>query len=325
MKHISKSNKLKAGLMMVALTSTLAISPLVLADESKSVTAPAASENAGVKKDIQQQVTQNKAIAAQEKKQNELLDKINQDVLDGFNKVGEATKLLGEGKEKEAINMLATATGKFDIVLAENPDAGLMPIEAGVDVTALLTTPETVEAQVKLAKDLLSDSRVQAARAVLSPLSDEIVTRTSYLPMSTYPDAIKLASKALVAGNKEEALDILATALSTVVTKVSVIPLALVRAESMIVAASALDKEADKDKAMSLLDEAEQQLKLAVALGYTDKHSEAYKDISTQIKAVKKEAKGSNAVEKLYTKLKTSVKGLLGKHSEVQEVKSDKK
>lgn len=330
MKNLNTSNKLLAGLLAATFTGTLAISPLVLAEEKTPATAPAVSENGSVqkesaKKDIKQQDTQKKAITEQEKKQKELLEKVDQDVLDGFKKVVEATQLIKDGKEKDAIDVLAAATGKFDIVLAAKPDAGLIPIDASVDVMALITTPETVKAQVELAKDLLSDSRVQAARAILSPLSDEIVTSTSYLPMSTYPDAIKLASKALVAGNKEEAADILATALTTIVTKESVIPLSLVRAESMIQAASETDKEKDKTRAMLLLDDAEEQLQLATVLGYTDKHSEAYKDISAQIKAVKKEAKGPNAVEKLYTKLKTSVKGLLGKHAKPEDKSDEKK
>ncbi len=325
MKILNNSNKLIAVLMAAAVTSTFAITPLVLADETKHATAPAASENGDDKKDMKQQETQKKAIAKQEKKQNELLEKINKDVLDGFKKVADATKLINDGKEKDAIDVLEAATGKFDIALAANPDLGLIPIAASVDVIALITLPETVKAQVELAKDYLSDSRVQVARAILAPLTDEIVTSTSYLPMSTYPDAIKLATKELVAGNQQAASEVLATALSTIVINRSVIPLSLVRAESMIKAASETDKENDKAMAMSLLDDAKQQLKLATALGYTDKHSSVYKDISAQIKALKKEAKGKNKVEKLYVKLQESVKGLLGKHSELEEVKSNEK
>jgi hypothetical protein len=134
--------------------------------------------------------------------------------------------------------------------------------------------------------------------------------------MTTYPDAIKLATKVLIEGKKDAAIKTLETALSTFVEEVSVIPLSLLRVQTMILAASELDKEKDKEKALTLLAAAEQQLQVATALGYTTKSAAIYKDLSDQIAALEKEAKGGNAVEKLYTKLKTSIKNLIDKSSE---------
>ena len=134
--------------------------------------------------------------------------------------------------------------------------------------------------------------------------------------MTTYPDAIKLATKMLVEGKKDAASATLATALSTFVDEVSVVPLSLVRVEAMMLTASELDKDKDKDKALILLNAAEEQLKVATALGYTTKNAKLYEDLSEQIAALKKEVTGGNIVEKMYTKLKASIKNMIKKSSE---------
>ncbi len=312
------------NLLGTLLVSSLAISSVVLADQPADTTKKATAKPlAQAKTDKAQAQTNNKAIKKKQDKQNNLLEEVNKGISEGFNKVQEATKLINDGKEKEAIQALQDATGKFDIALAANPDIKLIPIAAEVRVNELLTTSALVKTQVDLAKDLLEDSSVQAARAVLLPLRDDMETRTAYLPMATYPDAIKLATKMLVEKNKDAALETLAVALTTVVEKASIIPLSLIRAEALITAASELDKEKGKDKALKLLDAAKEQLNVATALGYTTKDSNLYDALKDQISAVKKEITGGNVVEKLYDKLKTSFENLIKKNSD-QKIKETK-
>ena len=312
----------KALLISGLLIGSLAISPSVLAEaqtkDAKQAMAPAKPV---VSKE--QDKANKKAIKAKEKSQTNLLKEVNKDVSEGFKDVIEATKLIKEDKLKDAIKKLQAATGKFDIALAANPKLGLVPVAGSVVVSELITTPEAIKTQVKLATDFLEDSKVQAARALLAPLQDDMVTSTTYLPMATYPDAIKLATKMLVDGKKDAALATLATALSTFVEEQSVIPLSLLRAEAMVIAASELDKEKAKDKALLLLDGAQQQLEVATALGYTTKSSALYDDLSDQIKALKKEIKGGNVVERLYKKLKASFSSLISKKSEQTSKKSE--
>ncbi len=303
------------------LVSSLAISSVVLADQAADSAEKATPKSmAPAKVDQEQTQTNHKAIKKKQDKQNSLLEEVNKGISEGFHKVQQATKLINDGKEKEAIKALQEATGKFDIALADNPDIKLIPIAAEVRVNELLTTSALVKTQVDLAKDLLKDSRVQAARTVLLPLRDDMETRTAYLPMATYPDAIKLATKMLVEKNKDAALQTLAVALSTVVEKSSIIPLSLIRAEALITSASELDKDQGKDKALKLLDAAKEQLDVATALGYTSEDSDLYSALKDQISALKKEITGGNVVEKLYDKLKTSFKTLIKKKSD-QKIK----
>jgi len=327
MKNV-KNALILSGLLM----GTLAVSSTVLAEtQAKTEVASevknhikAGAENKAKDKlkatkpavSKEQDKANKKAIVDKAKSQVDLLKEVDQGIINGFKKVIEATKLIQENKEKEAIKALQEATGKFDIALAANPKLGLIPLASTVSINELLTTAEAVKTQTKLAKEFLDDSKVQAARALLMPLQDELLTRTTSLPMTTYPDAIKLATKMLVEGKKDAAVETLKTALSTFVEETSVIPLSLLRVEAMVSAASMLDKEKEKDKALVLLSSAEEQLQVAATLGYTSKDSALYEDLTEQIKTVKKEIIGGNVVEKLYSKLKTSIKSLIGKKSE---------
>ena len=308
-----KQTLLLTGLLLGA----LAVSPAVLAEakqeKTAEVTKPAVSK--------EQDSVNKKAINDKAKSQNALLKEVNEGVSEGFEKVIEAAKLITADKPKEAIKALQDATGKFDIALAANPDLGLIPIASSVRMTELITNPVALKAQTSFAKELLGQSKVQSAKAILAPLQDDMVTRTTLLPMTTYPDAIKLATKMLVEGKKDAALATLSTAFSTFVDEVSVIPLSLLRVESMIASASELDKEKDKDRVLVLLDAASDQLEVATLLGYTAKDSKLYADLVTQIKALKKEAKGGNVVEKLYKDLKESIKGLIEKKSKQESSK----
>jgi len=297
------------------LNSLFAASLLVAAPSWAADDKPVLDEN--------QQATSDKAIARQEGKQNAMLQAINENVVAGFAKVQEAARLLTqEGREKEAIAALEAATAKFDIALVAKPDLSLVPIDTRVAIAELITTPEMIAEATDNALDLLKDGKLQAARKLLLPLRDEMVTETVLLPMETYPDAIKLATAELIKGEKEKALAILDEAFSTFVIMRSVLPLSLLRAEAFIIDAAALDKEKDKEKALKLVKAAEMQLEVAVLLGYADKKSAAYEDLQDLVKDLKKEIEGGNVVEKLYYKLKQGLRKLIGEESRQQSVES---
>jgi hypothetical protein len=262
-----------------------------------------------------------KAVNKLEQQQSELLAEVDQKVLAAFNNVQKAVELLqAEGKEKQALAALEKAVGQFDTIMAARPELSLVPIQSDVEVSELITTPTLVKRDIQLAIDLLKDNKVIAARALLAPMQDDMVATTIYLPMATYPEAIKLATKALVKGDKDESLAIIGQALTTFVVKESVIPLGLIRAQVLIEEASKLDKEKDKANIKTLLARAADELEVAKLLGYTDDEGLAYEGIKDQISALQKEVDGKNVVEKLYKKLTTSFKKLIDKEAK-QETK----
>ena len=311
--------KINKGLFVASvLIGSLFVSPIVLADTQAKVEKKQTEIVKTTKHQISKaQVKANKkAIIDKANSQNDLLKAVDKGIGEGLAKVVEATQLIQDDKPKEAIKALQEATGKFDIALAANPDLGLIPIASAVKVTELSTIPAILKSQLDVAKKLLQENNVQAARGILAPLQDDMVTRTTLLPMTTYPDAIKLATKMLVDNNKQAAQETLAVALSTFVNKISVIPLSLIRAKEMVLSASQLDKEKEKDKINTLLLVAEDQLAIAELLGYTKIDPTLYDDINIQLKALKKAVKGDNVVEKLYKKLNASLKSLVGKQSD---------
>lgn len=262
-----------------------------------------------------------KAIDAQKEKEKQKLEIINETVLKGFKEIDEAIVLLQQkDKEKAAIKALEAATGKFDIALAADPSLGQVPIDAKVFLNELLTTSDDIKSNIQLAINLLKDRKVRDARFLLDPMRDELVISTTYLPMKTYPDAIKQATKQLINGKKEDAIVTLNEAFSTLVIKEAILPLGIIRAENLLKTASNMDKEKNKTTIKKHLKDAEDQLEIATLLGYTDKHFAAYEDIKTQIKALRKEVDEGNIVERLYEKLKASLSNLVGEHSTSEEV-----
>jgi len=260
----------------------------------------------------EQQASSDKTIKSLEKEQYELLKTVNEGVLDGYRDVMKAIRLLKQdGKEEEGIKLLQEATGKLDVAIAADPSLSLVPIDTNVSIFALTTTADLVKTETDVVIDLLKDHKIQTARVILEPMKDEMVVSHTYLPMGTYPDAIKLATKYLVGGKKEDALATLEAGLSTIVGEKVIVPLSIVRTESLLKTASELDKNKDKVKANELLSSAEEQLEIATLLGYADKKSKPYEEIKAQIKALKKEIDGKNAVERLYDKAKASIGELI--------------
>ncbi len=267
--------------------------------------------------DLAGNATTTEAIRTETSRQNELLKKINSDVAEGIKHVIRAIKLLDMNKDKEAISALQAATGKFDVALAADPKLALIPVDAYVTVYNLAAGTEMIRHRLDRVEELLEDGKVQEARELLSGLRDEMLINTVFLPMATYPDSVKLATRYLISNKRNEAITTLNTALTSTVSETAVVPLGLIRAQSLIDQAS--EQVGDKQAALDFVAAAREQLKIAELLGYTDDESALYQDLHKQIDALEKEIRGKNVVAKLYEKLKHSFTELVGKESEVDK------
>ncbi len=274
---------------------------------------PASAQKTG---DQAHSATTQEAIKQEQKKQSDLLKKANSAVVEGMHSVLKAVDLLKERKDEEALKALEAAVGKFEIAMAAEPDLALAPVDSYVTLFDLIATPDTIREQLKTAKELLDEGKVQEARKLLSTLRDEMEITTVYIPLATYPDAIKLAVKYLRNKKREEAIATLDTTVKSLVNETTAIPLGLIRAKSLIEQASKLDKEKEKEKILGLVHAARMQLDVANLLGYTQRFNESYIDLKKQIVALEQEIKGKNVVEKLYEKLSESFAELLKKETE---------
>ena len=186
-----------------------------------------------------------------------------------------ALKALDEDKTKEALDALALATGKLEILLARDPDLALAPVDVRYMTHDVYATADEIRAARKQVEELLEDGKVQEARALLSGLASEYIISVRSIPLATYPDAIKAVTPLIDKGETEEAKLALRRVLNTLVVTDRVISLPVVRARHMLGAAEKLinkeDRSEEETEAIGvLLKNARDQLEMAEALGYGD-------------------------------------------------------
>jgi predicted RNA-binding protein with EMAP domain len=228
--------------------------------------------------------------------------------------------LIAEKKNKEAEEKLAGVIGKLEILLAKYPEMSLIPVNSTVEVHDVIADVKSVEDVMKQVREAIEKGYYQQAKWLLNDLSSEMIIKTAYLPMATYPAAMKLAAKLMSENKNEEAVGVLVKALTTLVVKEDILPLPVLRAQEFIFEALAVmdnDKtfKENKETLLALLDAAEYQLKLAEAMGYGKKDKE-YKELADAIDDLKslvekgKEKKTRKALNKLSDKLETFKKRL---------------
>ncbi len=198
--------------------------------------------------------------------------------------------------------ILTDASGKLDIVMARDPNLKMALIGVQTYSRDLDAKNKDVKKVVEQAKVQLIEGHIQEARTLLAPLSSELRITTEYLPMETYPAAIKVASKEIQDGKLQEAEQLLTDTLDSIVSKEEIVPLPPLRAEIDTLHAEQLitnDKIKNRDEALTLLTQAKQQLELGKLLGYSE-----YKDIKNEIARVSDKINTGQASTSLFARLK---------------------
>ncbi len=221
----------------------------------------------------------------------------------------DAVSMMMNGRMDDANQSLAAVVEIYKLSIKADPDVGLVSIENKLAVNELVASEGEIKGQIRLIRDLLRNNNIQEAREMIQPLRDEIDITTIYLPVKIFAKASEKAYKALQEKDSQTAINTIRIALNTLVTVKLVMPIPLILSEDLLMQASALDKS-KKEEVVTLLDQAQSQLNIAMLLGYTDKHSQAHATLNTQIDAIKEEIKGKNEVEKLYEEAKATFKKL---------------
>ncbi len=214
--------------------------------------------------------------------------------------------------KKNAIKDIESAIGKLEVALSAEKAPKILPIDIALRSAEYVGDSNKIKAVIHDVKDLLSDGKVQEARVLLDTLRSEVDVITTGIPVATYPDALKLASKYLHNNELAKADAILTTALSTLVREVSVVPIPVIKVQGLIVEASHIAKK-DKKQALKDLQVAKDELQKAKLLGYVSKSDVTYKDLETAIEKTEKEIKGKNKAEKLFENLINSIKSFKDK------------
>ncbi len=247
------------------------------------------------------------AVEKEKKRAEDIKKELNKKAIHAVAETYKVLELLNQNKPKEALDLLKKVIGELEVVLAANNEVALVPINTYTVVVDTDMDAKKIASALKDVKRLLNEGDVQAARRLLDTLQSEIDIVTENLPLATYPDAMKLASKYIVDGKLQEAKSVISIALNSMVVKTVVIPLPLVRASDLISEASKVAKK-DKEQALKYLNEAENQLHIAKILGYGKGDPEVYKDFEKRIEAIKKEIKGKNKAEKMFEEILQKLK-----------------
>jgi hypothetical protein len=245
-----------------------------------------------------------KSLKLETRKANEKNSQVElvKDAVESLKLAQKALNELEKNDTKGAKKDIELALGKLEVILSSEKAPKLLPIDSTVSVVNFIGGSKEVKKTVKEVKELLDDGKVQDARILLNTLMSEIDINVVNLPLASYPDALRLASKYLLDNRPNEAKEVLRVALSTFTNVVEVIPIPLVNATHLIAAAQDMAKK-DKKRALEYLDGASDELDKAEALGYLSESSTTYKELHKLIKDVQSEIKGKNSPKKLFENL----------------------
>jgi hypothetical protein len=229
---------------------------------------------------------------------------------------------LNKNKTDEAKKDIELALGKLEAILATEHTPKLLPIESQMVVKNFIGTADDVTQALAEVRTLLNLNKVQEAGELLSSLQSEIDVTVVSLPLASYPDALKLASKYLIDGKPAKAKAVLQVALSTFAQDEQIIPIPLINSMELVAIASDIAKE-DKTQALKHLALASDDLNKAEALGYVSKSTTTYKVLHELIKKTEKEVKGPNKAEKLFKELGEKLKEFKEKILSTKETKKE--
>jgi len=299
---------MKKGFISILVSSLLLTTSISMADEVKK---DATLTSAQVTQKATQEATANA-------KSHQV--KLVQEAIASLKLAAKALNALNQNKPEEAKKDIELALGKLESILASEKAPKLLPIDSRIVVKNFAGTAEDVERTIEVVKDLLDKGRVQEAADLLITLQSEIDIIVVNLPLASYPDALKLASKYIIDNQIEKAKEVLRVALSTFTEVEYVIPIPIVNALELISTASQIAKT-NKEQALKHLEYASEELKKAEKLGYISSSDVTYKQLQELIEKTEKEIKGPNKAEKLFKELIEKLKDFKSKILSTEESK----
>jgi len=215
------------------------------------------------------------------------------EAIEVLQKTSNVIKAITEDKMDEAKEELKKLIGELEVLMTREPEVALIPVNVNYQINDVIVDINKISEITNAAQEAMDEGYYQLAKDLLNDLSSEMIINTQYLPIATYPDAMRISAALLEEGKKEEALALLVRSLNTLIVEKQVLPLPILRAEEFIKLGAEILAGEEKDKkevALVYLDNADYQLQLAEALGYGKKDKE-YKDLYKAIKELKKMVK----------------------------------
>lgn len=245
-------------------------------------------------------------------------DQVLVDAIVALEETANAIKALEDGNADEATVALERAIGKLEVTLAANPDLSLAPVDVATTVIDITATPDEIRAMRDKALRLLRDHQLQLARTTITGLASEIGISTTYIPLGTYPLALKSAAALIKDGQNDTALAVLGNALGTLVVVETALPLPLLNAGLLIDEAKGLSEKADRSdeentRLAALLDALDMEIAKGEALEYGGPG--AFDAIRAEMKQIRAATDNGGSGSGLFDKLKELFGGVGRDHA----------
>ena len=274
-----------------------------------------AQENVAPATDTNATTTANSAAEAEARNQ---ADQVLTDAIAALEETANAIKALEDDNAQEATAALERALGKLEVTLAANPGLSLAPVDVATTVIDVTATPDEIRAMRDKALRLLRDHQLQLARTTITGLASEIDIATTYIPLGTYPLALKSAAALIKDGQNDAALAVLGNALGTLVVIETALPLPLLNAGLLIDDAKELSEKADRSdeentRLAALLDALDMEIAKGEALEYGGPG--AFDPIRDEMKQIRAATDNGGSGKGLFDKLKELFGGVGRDHA----------
>lgn len=233
------------------------------------------------------------------------VDRLDEDARTAIDLTVRTIDAITANKPKEALQLMESATGKIDIVLARNPKLAWIPAyQETLVIDSAPASMSEIKRRADLAETAVTMEDYPGARSLLDGLRSEIRIRTWLLPLADFPIALRDAAS-LIDKDRDAAARGLLAALRTLVASDRVLPIPLLLAEESVEHAQMLAAR-DKEAAQEELERARFALSRAKALGYRRQDSE-YESLKSQIENLRKQLRGSGDTSSGFHRLKETL------------------
>ena len=309
---MNRTIKIFLSALIIALSLTVTINPVLAATS----TSTPLKETVKSSPNLSQQDLQDKVDEKKSKLEDNVEDTLVSEAQEAVKETQLAIAAIEDGDKRKAIKALESATGKLDLVLARQPELGLVPLESKVDIFALAPSDlDTVEEIRKDIKQAIRKDELVKARELLDNLASELRITTVNLPLATYPAAMEEAAALIDREEFDVAKGILQTALSTLFIEERQSPIPVIKAQALIDEADSLIQvDGHEEIVQSMLKEARKELKLAEELGYGDRDKQ-YASLDDAIEEIGKQIGAGDRAEIAFSNLKDKLSGFFDRIS----------
>ena len=235
-------------------------------------------------------------------------EKVIQEAVKVLKQTREILNFLAQNKIDKAKALLNKVCKEIDI-LVEKYKLTKIPVDISIEEYIGVNDLNLAKVLNKQIKLYVNKNDFVNARSYLEILRNEINIKTTYMPLSLYKEAVKLAKKFLDEGKVQATILALQSALGTLEQEIVIIPRPFLKAQLLIENAQKLYKE-QPEKALKLLKQAKKDLELLKYLGYV-KNEKEIKELQKMIEKLESSIKANaSSTSGFFEKLKEKIEKL---------------